>query len=43
MYHAWEEREMHKKFQSENLNGRDQLEDLDINGRKLSDSMLLLT
>jgi hypothetical protein len=33
MWHAWKIREMHTKFWSQNLKGRDHVEDLDVDGR----------
>jgi hypothetical protein len=40
MYKAWEKREMHIKFQSENLKGRDHAEDLSLDGRIILERIL---
>jgi hypothetical protein len=40
MWHAWERWEMHIKFWSGNLNGRDHSVDLDVDGRIVSEWIL---
>jgi hypothetical protein len=32
MWHVWEMREMHTKLRPENLNGKDHIEDLAVDG-----------
>jgi len=36
MWHAWKKEEIHTKFRSENLKGRDHFGDLDVDGKVTS-------
>jgi len=40
MCHAWDTYKMHTKFWSENLKGRDHSEDLGVDGKVISESIL---